>query len=950
MKPALLTVCLALPVAWITPPRLSADPPAAFVALPENSNTVGILRGNDSYLSVALGGWGPSWQWLGFSGGIDESAAGSRLRSAATVRASGAKIAFDARVRRSGPRRLQLEIELRSDKDTDLTYIMAAVECAKAAFRSGEVVVRRKDETVETIALPLGRRSLGTDIEQLMLVDPAGRKTTISISPPCDVECDGALRIVLARRQLAAADVRRVTLTVDLPEPVTYHAGPESSPDEPGSDAWYEFRPHQDAADGDAPSEIGLESWLDAPAGQRGRIARRGDDLVYGGEPIKLWGLNVCYSSCAPDKDLAERRAAFYAKFGINSVRLHKYADGPGWAGIQSKDSFVELDPDGLDRMDYFVAQLKKRGIYVLLSSTFGVKLGPKDSRHVPYAKEFGAGRTRVSTGHGSVFLGRELQDLQIRQVVALLEHENRYTGMKYAGDPAVAVVELFNEDSALFFGTLTKLQKIPTLRRRASELFCAWLEKRYGGEEGLIAAWGKGALNSFANEGFTDESWGDRTIAPVGNPWFYDPDQLAGSQRPKRRRLLDTMLFLYEIQNEFYARYVDAIRRTGYDGEILASNWQAGRAMSHYYNLHSDSLVGLVDRHNYFGGGGGGRIENATMLRVAGSGMLSAGMQQVADRPFMLSEWIHVAPNEWGVEGPAIIGAYGMGLQGWDASYMFQNRDKGRFAAEIGRDRWEVTTPHVLGVFPAVSRQVLRDDVRESDVVATRYVHVPSLADGKLGFDERVTQQHDVKTFDGDKVASRALAVTRTVVEFTDSYRDTPAFDIGAHRRGDAYASSTGELRWREGKSKLDGFFTIDAAATKAVVGFARGETCVLGDVTISPQCRFGAIYVTAQDKDATIASAKKLLVVAVARSRNTGMKVLGDSRLLRRGSSPVRMEPVRATIALRKRGRPTVHVLDHDGRRTGKTLGARDGAFEIDGARDKTCYYLIEYPRAVN
>ena len=48
-------------------------------------------------------------------------------------------------------------------------------------------------------------------------------------------------------------------------------------------------------------------------------------------------------------------------------------------------------------------------------------------------------------------------------------------------------------------------------------------------------------------------------------------------------------------------------IRGTGYEGEIVASNWQAGRALSHYYNLHSDYRVGVIDRHNYFGGGGGG-------------------------------------------------------------------------------------------------------------------------------------------------------------------------------------------------------------------------------------------------------------------------------------------------------------------------------------------------------
>ena len=72
-------------------------------------------------------------------------------------------------------------------------------------------------------------------------------------------------------------------------------------------------------------------------------------------------------------------------------------------------------------------------------------------------------------------------------------------------------------------------------------------------------------------------------------------------------------------------------------------------------------------------------------MLHSAGSGTLSVGLQQCSDRPFMLSEWIHVFPNEWGVEGPALLGAYGCGLQGWDVSYLFQNRDSGGFSDRIG-------------------------------------------------------------------------------------------------------------------------------------------------------------------------------------------------------------------------------------------------------------------------
>ena len=44
--------------------------------------------------------------------------------------------------------------------------------------------------------------------------------------------------------------------------------------------------------------------------------------------------------------------------------------------------------------------------------------------------------------------------------------------------------------------------------------------------------------------------------------------------------------------------------------------------------------------------------------------------LQQVGDAAqgcsaFTLSEWAHVLPNEWQAEGPAIIGAYGLGLQG---------------------------------------------------------------------------------------------------------------------------------------------------------------------------------------------------------------------------------------------------------------------------------------------
>ena len=913
-------------------------------AFPESHQALTFIRGGETYLELGLGGWGPKWAWLGFRGTVAEADGKTVATSTTTVRSSGAKLTVRTGIAKAGPRQLTLDINVSTSKDTDLTYLMTGVHVHGRRFAQGKVLVTLADGTSKTVAMPLARKGLGTAVGRFVLVDNAGEQTSVTLEPPLDVGSDGDGRIILANR-LAADKPVQARLTVDLPAPVTYYASGKQVPDDPGFAQWYTFTPSQDYAKA---SEVSLADWLEKPAGKHGRIVRKDDDLVYNGKQIKLWGLNLCYGDCSPKKELADLRAAFYAKNGVNAVRLHKYADGPGWAGIQSAESFAELDPAGLARLDYFIAQLKAKGIYVKLSSTFGVKLGPADRKTVPYMNEFGAlkgGKGRVATGHGSVFLSPEIQDLQIRQIVNLLKHRNAHTGLTYAEEPAVAVVELFNEDSALWFGTLGRLQRIPTLRKRAAERFCTWLEAKYGSKDALLKAWGRGALGSFANEGFRSESWEDKTIVPAGNPWFYDPAQLAGSQKPKRQRLLDTMRFLYEIQNEFYDRYVKAIRETGYEGEILGSNWQAGRAMSHYYNLHSDARVGLIDRHNYFGGGGGAKINNLTMLRVPGSAMLSAGMQQVADRPFMLSEWIHVTPNEWGVEGPAIIGAYGMGLNGWDVSFMFQNRDPGGFSTRIAGSQWDVAAPNVMGVFPAVARQVLRGDVRQSDVVATRYVHVPSLLEGKLGFDDKVTQQYDVKTFDSDKVPARTLAAARCVVEFVDAWRETPAFDLSRYVADGVTTSSTGQLRWKEGAERLDGYFTIDSPGTKAVVGFAAGQTCALGDVTIAPKSRFGAIYVTARDRDKDIASAGNLLIVAVARARNTGMRVFLDSRILNRGKAPVVMEPIQARIEIRRKGSPTVHVLDHDGCKTGRTLPVRNGAIEIDGARDKTCYYLVSY-----
>ncbi|MFW6118791.1 MAG: beta-galactosidase [Planctomycetota bacterium] len=921
---------------------------ADFTAFPQGPGLLTIARGEEPYAELSFGGWGPNWSWLGFKGRIQKEDSTTVLVNSTQVSDSQAQVELRAEVARTDPRQLSLDLTLTSDKDTELTYIMAGLRLKAAALSDGRFLVTRADGSTSTVEMPLARKGLGKAVEKFVMVDSRGGRTSFSFEPALDIPSDGEARIILAR-ELTADEPVRASITIDFPGELTYYTRGDEMPQEPGFDQWYTFQPSDDYT---RPSELSMADWLEKPAGKHGRIQRRDKDLYYNGEPIKLWGLNLCYrGGCAPNKEIADRRAAFYARNGVNAVRMHKWADGPGWAGIQSADSAARFDPEGLDLFDYQIAKLKEAGIYVKLSQAFGtIKIGPEDLDVVPYAEEFGEfteKRRRVGGGNSTLYYSPEIQDLCIEQITNLLEHENPYTGLTYAEDPAVAFIEIVNESSVLFYTSMNPLKQSPTIRKMAAERFSDWLKNKYGTQEKLVEAWGERAFDSFAGEGFepVGESLEKRNILPLGNPWFWDPKQLSGSQRFRRQRLLDTLEFLYELQNEAYERIAAGIREAGYGGEITASNWQAGRMFSHYANLHSDSLVGTIDRHNYFGGGSGSTINNVTMLRVPGSGMLSAGMQQVSDRPFMLSEWIHVYPNEWGVEGPAIIGAYGMGLQGWDVSYIFQNRDDGTFSDRLGRSQWDVTAPQVMGVFPAVARQVLRGDVSEADATASRYVQVPSLFDAKLDFEDRVQQEYDVKTFDSDKVPSRALAVARCVVDFVDSFRSTPQFELDPYRKDGMLVSGNGQLRWRAGEEKLDGHFAMDTPGTKAVVGFAEGRTAHLGNVTIQPKSRFGAVYVTAQGRDGDVASADALLVLAIARARNTGMKVFEDSRIIDKGEAPVVMEPMTATIRVDRPGTPTVHVLDHDGVRTGRTLPVEDGEFTINGARDKTPYYLVTY-----
>jgi hypothetical protein len=179
--------------------------------------------------------------------------------------------------------------------------------------------------------------------------------------------------------------------------------------------------------------------------------------------------------------------------------------------------------------------------------------------------------------------------------------------------------------------------------------------------------------------------------------------------------------------------------------------------------------------------------------------------------------------------------------------------------------------------------------------------------------------------------------------VDFTDKPQPSVLPTLAAYQAGSTITAVTGQLAW---DTAGRGFFTVNTPGTKAVVGFAEGKELRLGEVTFQTACPYASIFLTALERDATVANARSALLCAVARNCNTGFKYLTtDSKTIDNGKGPILLEPVKATVTFNGREVTAVNVLDHGGRRTGKSLEVVNGRFTIDGARDRTLYYEVQF-----
>ncbi len=241
-----------------------------------------------------------------------------------------------------------------------------------------------------------------------------------------------------------------------------------------------------------APTFVDVSALNPAPLGDPQRIhVADGHFLDTTGRRVRFLGVSVATGACFPKKEDAEIIAARMHKYGINCVRLHHMDATWSQPGLFYFDTTavgkptLTLDPTSLDRLDYLIYQFAQHGIYVDLnlhvSRTWSKENGFPDSDALPPL--------------GKVVAYFEPRAIQLQQQFArdMLTHFNPYTKHRYADDPALALIELNNEDSLV--GAATNLLALPPhYRDILSTGWNAYLKARYGTTAAMLAAWNAGA------------------------------------------------------------------------------------------------------------------------------------------------------------------------------------------------------------------------------------------------------------------------------------------------------------------------------------------------------------------------------------------------------------------------------------------------------------------------
>jgi hypothetical protein len=645
-------------------------------------------------------------------------------------------------------------------------------------------------------------------------------------------------------------------------------------------------------------SPVDVSFLLDAPAGKHGFIqVTNGHLATADGQRIRFWGVNITDwskgSRQIPSKNDAAFVAATLARFGIDCARF-QFLDLEAPRGLIDSHApgSRTLDADQLDKEDFFIAELEKRGIYIdfnlLVGRPFKAADGVQDANLLRQGAK------------GTSLFDRRLIELQKEYAQQLLGHRNPYTRLKYTEDPAVAIVEINNEN-ALNIGFRAPS---PFYEQELTEMYNNWLSKHRTPEQVATLRNISGAK-------------GDRAPVPLMGGF-----REVGATAPAERFYAEAE-FYNDAQRDYFAGMQSYIKQTLGSRSLIIATADHSHSGSGYPILLATLPSDVIDGHTYWQHPEMYVRKSPMVNDPFNSTVVELSRSAVAGKPYTVSEVNNPYPNDFDSEGIPILASYAA-LQDWDGLfwYTFEPKSDPAWKPYVG-DPFDISLdPVKMPELAAGALAFLRADIEKAHDVAERSYTEKQVFDSMLipstdrpyytpGFPLDLPLEHEVRisSFDGPA---------------THPFPEAPV--------SDPILSDTRQLAWYH-LSKKTGLVTVDAPRTQALIGFLNSNEKSVTNLAAQVENTFCTIQLSSLDQN-PIDRASKLLLVAGGRVENTGQVWnTSGTDVTNWGGSPTLIEQVKGSVTLGHLvSARAVHLQPIDG--AGQPLGPSiDGLKADDG-----------------
>ncbi|MCE5205407.1 MAG: hypothetical protein LLF80_04785 [Porphyromonadaceae bacterium] len=674
-----------------------------------------------------------------------------------------------------------------------------------------------------------------------------------------------------------------------------------------------------------------FSGYLTAPAGKDGYIRTKGEHFYKpDGSRFRSWGVDLKAEFFFMPKEKAEKVAADFARCGFTCVRFHSLDAWQQGFLFSNPQNTLEWDAEKLDQFDYFVAQLKKHGIYFTFTLN-AYRIFRSGDGIVDYDK--------IGFGKPTYYFDEKIQERCIEFSRKFLTHKNPYTGTEYRNEPALAWIELLNENSlieAWLFGRVAGDDNStareawrPLTTYYAKELqviWNAWLEKNVS----LIQR----------------KQWATTFNAPAGDIPLSTP---ANRAQCSDDHYLAEVHFLMEMEENYFKKMEAFLRNEIGTKTMIIGDAHHNTGTSPYpHTLAFNGHGNFINSHGYWiipQWGSPTIIRSAPMVNDPLNSIIPHfARTPMKGKPFTISETNSPFPQRYAGEYAPILVAYSL-FHDWDGIIWFE-WGKGQLSSFTGQHggHSQGTDPVRFANLIITGQIFLRQDIEPArqNIVRTvsRKEALESLRWSRderpfftRGFSKSTAMQHKTQW----QLAEDGQAVQQTFPS---------AAPLGLIR------SDTEQLIWKNADQDK-GVVSINAPLTQGCVGFIGGSTELLDDIDIMVENEHATVLMTSLDGK-PIHTAERLLLVTHSYYESTGLEFGDDKQTIKSfGTYPLRILPVTGEIRFKNTGgarKVTVTPLTGIGTLTEKSFNAisnrTDWTIPLKKENTST-WYLIEVTR---